>query len=96
MKSGVANQNKRSSLMPLSKEANTKDTQLKSQLLLSFKDDDPSKGSESIWLESGYFGNQRAELTIQKANFPENTLIYVNQLYGSLVKVGKRPFIVIT
>ena len=81
--------------MLLSKEANTKDTQLKSQLLLSFKDDDPSKGSESIWLESGYFGNQRAELTIQKANFPENTLIYVNQLYGSLVKVGKRPFIVI-
>ena len=96
MKSGVANQNKRSSLMLLSKEANTKDTQLKSQLLLSFTDDDPSKGSESIWLESGYFCNQRAELTIQKANFPENTLIYVNQLYGSLVKVGKRPFIVIT
>ena len=95
MKSGVANQNKRSSLMLLSKEANTKDTQLKSQLLLSFKDDDPSKDSESIWLESGYFCNQRAELTIQKANFPENTLIYVNQLYGSLVKVGKRPFIVI-
>ena len=81
--------------MLLSKEASTKDTQLKFQLLLSFKDNDPSKGSERIWLESGYFGNQRAELTIQKANFPENTLIYVNQLYGSLVKVGKRPFIVI-
>ena len=81
--------------MLLSKEASTKDTQLKFQLLLSFKDNDPSKGSERIWLESGYFGNQRAELTIQKANFPENTLIYVNQLYGSLVKLGKRPFIVI-
>ena len=55
MKSGVANQNKWTSIMLLSKEASTKDTQLKFQLLLSFKDDDPSKGSESIWLESGYF-----------------------------------------
>ena len=51
--SGVASQNKRASLVLLSKEANTKDTQLKFQLLLSFKDDDQSKGSENlvaIWL----------------------------------------------
>ena len=75
--------------MLLSKEASTKDTQLKFQLLLSFKDDDPSTGSERIWLESGYFGDQRAELTIQKANFPENTLIYVNQTHVSLVKGGE-------
>ena len=69
--SGVASQNKRASLMLLSKEANTKDTQLKSQLLLSFKDDDQSKGSENIWLQSGFFGEQRVDLTIQKPNFPE-------------------------
>ena len=51
--SGVASQNKGASLVLLSKEANTKDTQLKFQLLLSFKDDDQSKGSENlvaIWL----------------------------------------------
>ena len=96
MKSGVANQNKRASLMLLSKEVNTKDTQLKSQLLLSFKDDDISKGSESIRLDPGFFSNQRAELTIQMANFPENTLVYVNQAYVSLVKGGKSLSIVIT
>ena len=90
VKSEVANQNKRTSLMLLSKEANTKDTQLKSQLLLSFKDDDISKGSESIWLSPGFFGDQRAELTIQKANFPENTLVHVNQAYVSLVKGGEK------
>ena len=55
--------------MFLSKEANTKDTQLKSQLLLSFKDDDQSKGSENIWLQLGFFGEQRVDLTLQKANF---------------------------
>ena len=67
--SGVASQNKRTSLRFLSKEANTKDTQLKSQLLLSFKDDDQSKGSENIWLQLGFFGEQRVDLTLQKANF---------------------------
>ena len=76
--------------MLLSKEANTKDTQLKSQLLLSFKDDDQSKGSENIWLQPGFFGEQRSDLTIQKANFPELTLTYVNQARVSLVKGGDK------
>ena len=86
----MASQNKRASLMLLSKEANTKDTQLKSQLLLSFKDDDQSKGSENIWLQPGFFGEQRSDLTIQKANFPELTLTYVNQARVSLVKGGDK------
>ena len=64
--------------MLLSKEATNKDTQLKTQLVMSFTDDD-SKGLERIWIESGFFGDQRAELIIQKANFPENSLIYINK-----------------
>ena len=75
MKSGVASQNKRAPLMLLSKEASNKDTQLKTQLLMSFKDDESKGSSENIWPEPGFFGNQRAELTTQKANFPDNTLI---------------------
>ena len=84
MKSGVENQNKKASLMLLSKEATNKDTQLKTQLLMSFTDDD-SKGIERLWIEYGFFGDQRAELTIQKANFPENCLCYINQATVSLV-----------
>ena len=38
----------------------------------------------------GFFGDQRAELTILKANFPENTLVYVNQGTVSLVKGGEK------
>ena len=89
----MASQNKRASLMLLSKEANTKDTQLKSQLLLSFKDDDQSNGSENIWLQSGFFGEQRADLTIQKASFSEITLTYVNQAHVSLVKGGEKSYL---
>ena len=66
----VANLNKRASLMLLSKEANTKDVQLKSQLMMSFQDDDTTKGSEFIWPQFGYFGENTVDSTIPKANFP--------------------------
>ena len=38
-------------------------------MIISLNDDE-SKGSERIWLESGFFGDQRAELIILKGNFP--------------------------
>ena len=65
-------------MLYLSQEATKKDEQLKSQIVISFQDDE-AKGSEKIWPESGFFGDQRSELTIQKVNFPENTLCYINQ-----------------
>ena len=89
LKSDVGDQNKKSSMLYLSKEATSKDQQLKTQMLLSFQDDE-SKGSEKIWLGSTFFGDQRAELTILKANFPENMLCYINQGTVSLVKGGEK------
>ena len=68
----------------LSKEASNKDEQLKTQMLVSFEDDD-SKNSKNVWLESGFFDDRRSDLTIPKANFTENTLCYVNQGTVSLV-----------
>ena len=76
-------------MLYLSKETASEDTQLKSQMLLSFNNDE-SKGSEKIWKEFGFFGDQRAELTILKANFPENCLVYVNQGLLSVVKGGEK------
>ena len=76
-------------MLYFSKEATNKDNQLKTQMLVSFQDDE-SKGSEKVWLESVFFGDQRAELTIVKANFPENTFCYVNQGSVSLVKGGEK------
>ena len=76
-------------MLYLSKEGTSKDQQLKTQMLVSFQDDE-SKGSEKIWQESGFFSNQRAELTILKVNFPENMLCYINQSTVSLVKCGEK------
>ena len=75
--------------MYLSKEANSKDAQLNAQIVLSLQDDE-LKGIENIWGKNGFFGDQRAELTILKTNFPENTLVYVNQSTVSLVKGGEK------
>ena len=88
-KSSVGNQNKKASVLYLLKEATSKDTQLKTQMVLSLQDDE-SKNTESIWSESSFFGDQRAELTILKANFPENTLLLVNQSTLSVVKGGEK------
>ena len=76
--------------MLLSKEAKTKDVQLKSQLMMSFQDDDSTKGSEFIWPQFGYFGEHTVDLTIPKANFSELTFCYVNQARVSIVKSEER------
>ena len=58
--------------------------------MVLFLQDDESKGTENIWKEHCFFGDQRAELTILKANFPQNTLVYINQATVSLVKGGDK------
>ena len=62
-------------------------------MAISVQDDDDSKYTEKIWLESDYFGDQWSNLTILKANVPENTLVYVNQGSVSLVKVVVKQYI---
>ena len=75
--------------MFLLKEATNKDESLKMQMLLSLKDDKAdSSSNEKIWKSNGFFGNQRIDLTIIKANFTENTLVYVNNGSISAVKGG--------
>ena len=71
----------------LSKEATTKDQQLKTQILISLKDDE-SKKTETMWLGNKFFDEQRSDWTITKPNFPENALFYINQGPVSTVKGG--------
>ena len=81
----VDNQNKNASMLFLSKETSTKDANLKSQMMISMNEDKVEKSSERIWKENGFFKYQRTDLTIGKPNFPENTLVYVNN--GSITPV---------
>ena len=76
--------------MFLSKEATKKNESLKMQTMLSLKDDKgDSSSTEKMWKSNGFFGDQKTNLTIIKANFPENTLVYVNNGSIFAVKGGK-------
>ena len=44
---------------------------------------------EPIRKEDGYFGNFRTGFTLEKVNFPENSLFYVNQGYVTIQKSKK-------
>ena len=66
-------------MLYLSKEASTKDQNLKTQMMMTLNDDNDSQKTETIWKSNGFFKEQRTDFTIKKPNFPENTLVYVNQ-----------------
>ena len=60
-------------------------------MLISFKDNE-SKKTETVWKGNGFFNEQRSDLKT-KPNFPENTLLYVNQGLISTVKGGHAVYL---
>ena len=70
----------KSNTMYLSKETTNKDKSLKTQLSLSTgTGDEKSADTEKVWDKPGFFGDQVTDFTINKVNFPKNTLKYANQ-----------------
>ena len=55
----------------LSKEVTSKDQQLKTQRLISLKDNE-SKKAETVSKGNGFFDEHTSDLTITRPNFPEN------------------------
>ena len=80
-------------MMFLSKEASNKDERLKMEMLLSMKDDNGENSTERVWKENCFFGDQRTDLSIVKANFPENTLLYLNNDSITPVKGGHAMYL---
>ena len=78
---------KKANMLYISKEMTNKDNNLKMQMYLT-SDSDDSKGSEKIWAKDGLFREQRSDLTLLKADFQENLLVYVKQGTVSTVKGG--------
>ena len=73
--------------MFLSRETESGNQKTKSQMYLTMGES-ASKGTEKIWVNNGYFKDQKIDLTIPKKNFPENTLCYINQGTVSQIKDG--------
>ena len=78
--------------MFLSSESQNQNKKLKSQMMVSLGESRDSN-TEKMWEEPGFFKNQRVDLTIPKANFPENTLVYINQGSVSQMKDGEAIYL---
>ena len=46
---------------------------------------------EKVWKNFGYFDARKSDYSMEKVNFPENTLFYLNQSYLT-VKKNKKIF----
>ena len=69
----------------MNKEVSEGDKRMKMQLYLS-NEKGNLKTTEKLFPQDRYFGDQRSDLTLVKANFPENLLVYVNQASLSSLK----------
>ena len=75
---------KRNNLMSLSREFSDSKKSVRSQYTVSSMVVDGEKHScEKVWKNNGYFGELKMDFTLHKKDFPENSLIYVNQAYIS-------------
>ena len=79
-------------MMFLSKEILHKDEHSKTQMMVAIADG-KEKNIEFIWEEAGFSNDAGTDLTITKANFLENTLVYVNQGTISPVKDGEAIYL---
>ena len=80
---------KPANLLLMEKEMSEGDKNLKMKLLFS-GDSSLDKSNEALWAKDHFFKEQRSELNLSKSNFPENTLVYVNQARVSTVKAGEQ------
>ena len=61
--------------------------------MISMPDSKGESSTEQVWKENGFFNDQRTDLTIVKGNFPENTLVYVNNGTITPVKGGQAMYV---
>ena len=75
----------------MSKEVSDKDRSMKTQLLMSSpcNSSDEKVSGEKVWKENRFFKEIKPEMNIEKANVPENTLLYINPGFIPTVKSGE-------
>ena len=82
--SARVNSKKRANLMSLSREFSDSEKSMRSQYTVASMEVDGEKHPcEKVWKNNGYFGELKTDFVLHKKDFPENSLIYLNQAYIS-------------
>ena len=68
----------KANMMVLSKEMTDKDRSLKTQLLVTENEGKDVLSGEKVWKNNGFFGDIKPEMTLEKVNLSENTLIFID------------------
>ena len=76
----------KANMILLSKEASEKDRSLKTQLILSTNSQPEKITGGMLWRNNGFFSDERADLNVEKKNFPKNDVCYINQAFLPNVK----------
>ena len=82
---------KKANVLTLTKEITSGSSNMVTKLVAENKfDAEPYEtAGERIWQYSGYFGDVKTDYIMEKVNFPENTLFYINQGYLTVQKSKK-------
>ena len=51
--------------------------------------------TERVWRQYGFFDSRKFEYSMEKVNYPENTILYLNQAYLNVKEKQKKSIIVI-
>ena len=82
--SRVNNSKKRANLMSLSREFSDSEKSMRTQCTVSSMEVYGEKHPcEKVWKNNGYFGEPKTDFVLHKKDFPENSLLYLNQAYIS-------------
>ena len=77
----------------MSKEISKGDKRMKTQLYLANNSNE--KTTEKLFKHNGFFGEETSYLTLEKANYPENLLTYINQASISPLKNNEEALYVV-
>ena len=83
---------KRANLLTLTKNISDKDRNVSTKIIASAYKNDSGQvqvSGQKIWSQSGYFKNQPTNCSMEKVNYPENSIFYISQGYSTIQNIKK-------
>ena len=83
---------KKTNLVSMSKATTVNDKYVSTKIVVAtFQNEIGSKevSGERVWRSYGYFDARKSDYSMEKVNFSENTLLYINQSYLTVKKNEK-------
>lgn len=81
----------KANIMLLIKQASENNQNITTQMIVSANNSSQKVTGKKVWPSFGYFKEQVTDYSMEKVNFPENSLLYINQADATIQK-GQKIF----